>query len=70
MKAQEREKLLKMLQARFTKHARRHAGIAWADVAARLERKPDALETLHAMEATGGEPDPSVARRPHPSPRA
>ncbi len=57
MKAQEREKLLKTLQARFTKHARRHAGIAWADVAARLERKPDALDALLAMEATGGEPD-------------
>jgi len=35
----------------------RHKGIAWADVRARLEGNPDALKSLRAMEATGGEPD-------------
>lgn len=35
----------------------RHTGVAWADVLARLEGKPGALKSLHAMEATGGEPD-------------
>jgi hypothetical protein len=35
----------------------RHEGIAWVDVQARLERIPDALRSLRAMEATGGEPD-------------
>lgn len=36
---------------------RRHAGVAWADVHARLASTPRALESLGAMEATGGEPD-------------
>lgn len=35
----------------------RHVGIDWADVAARLEASPAALQTLQAMESTGGEPD-------------
>ncbi|CAN5648563.1 DUF4256 domain-containing protein [soil metagenome] len=35
----------------------RHMRIAWADIEARLDGSPDALTTLHAMEATGGEPD-------------
>lgn len=35
----------------------RHPGIAWADVQAKLEGNFPALESLHAMEATGGEPD-------------
>jgi len=35
----------------------RHAGIAWKAVQARLEGNVAALESLHAMESTGGEPD-------------
>ena len=35
----------------------RHAGVAWAPVQARLEANPAATESLHQMEATGGEPD-------------
>lgn len=57
MKAQEREKLLQVLKARFQKNMPRHAGIAWADVQTRVERTPDALGSLQVMEATGGEPD-------------
>jgi hypothetical protein len=57
MKAQEREKFLKTLQARFEKNMQRHKGIAWADVRARLENNLEALRSLHEMEATGGEPD-------------
>ncbi|MET0334183.1 MAG: DUF4256 domain-containing protein [Rhizobacter sp.] len=49
--------LLKTLKTRFEKHARRHAGIAWADVQAKLEANPRALVSLQAMEASGGEPD-------------
>lgn len=49
--------LLQLLQARFERHPARHAGIAWAQVAARLEAQPDALDALAAMEASGGEPD-------------
>jgi hypothetical protein len=57
MKAQDRDKLLQELQARFEKNMHRHEGIAWAKVQARLERSPDALKSLHEMQATGGEPD-------------
>jgi hypothetical protein len=35
----------------------RHAGTAWSDVLARLEGHSEALRSLQAMEATGGEPD-------------
>jgi hypothetical protein len=57
MKAQDREKLLRALKARFDKNMPRHKGIAWAHVQARLEGNPDALRSLREMEATGGEPD-------------
>jgi hypothetical protein len=57
MKAQERKDLLQTLETRFGKNTRRHSGIAWADVRAKLERNPDALRSLREMEATGGEPD-------------
>ena len=57
MKAQDRDKLLQKLQARFEHNMHRHEGNAWAKVQARLERNPDALKSLHQMEATGGEPD-------------
>lgn len=49
--------LLTVLQTRFEKNMRRHEGIKWADVQARLEAHPDKLRVLSAMESTGGEPD-------------
>ena len=57
MKAQERDELLRALKARFEKNMHRHQGVAWAEVQARIESNPGALKSLHAMEATGGEPD-------------
>lgn len=57
MKTAEREALLQALQARFQKHMKRHPGLAWAQVRARLEAAPAALARLHEMEASGGEPD-------------
>jgi len=57
MKSATPEALLEVLKARFEKHMPRHAGIAWADVRARLDAKPDALRSLREMESTGGEPD-------------
>ena len=57
MKTQEREDLLHALKARFEKNVQRHKGITWAEVRTRLEANPDALKSLHEMEATGGEPD-------------
>lgn len=57
MKSKERDTLLQVLKRRFEMNTRRHEGIAWADVQARLEGNPAALKALHEMEATGGEPD-------------
>lgn len=49
--------LLLVLQARFEQHSQRHAGMAWADVAARLAAVPARLAVLQAMQDSGGEPD-------------
>jgi len=57
MKAKQHDELLEILKARFQKNMKRHAGISWADIEARLEGNPDALRSLQEMEATGGEPD-------------
>ena len=57
MKASERDALLRVLRARFEQHPHRHPGIPWTAVQSRLEATPRALNSLHEMEATGGEPD-------------
>jgi len=36
---------------------KRHTGLIWENVQARLETHPEKLEPLHEMEKTGGEPD-------------
>ena len=53
----DRDSLLKTLKTRFEKNARRHKGIAWSEVQARLESHPEKLWSLYEMEQTGGEPD-------------
>ncbi len=55
--AQQRDILLKTLQARFDAHKHRHAGLEWSAVLARLEAKDSRLGPLHEMEQSGGEPD-------------
>ena len=57
MKSPQSGALLEELQSRFEKNMQRHKGLSWADVEARLARNPEALQTLQAMEASGGEPD-------------
>jgi hypothetical protein len=57
MNAQERNDLLRSLKGRFEKHPKRHKGLAWAKVLAKIEGNPAALKSLHAMESSGGEPD-------------
>jgi len=49
--------LLEVLEERFEKYWKRHAGIKWEDVYSRLARKPKAMWSLNEMERTGGEPD-------------
>src|SRR5215213_8569305 len=57
MKTKQREELLGTLKARFEKNLKRHKGLDWAKVQARLEANPEKLWSLHEMEKTGGEPD-------------
>jgi Protein of unknown function (DUF4256) len=57
MKLKECEELLKVLRHRFEANMRRHTGVAWTEVRAKLEGNADALRSLQKMEATGGEPD-------------
>jgi hypothetical protein len=57
LSADQREKLLGMLRARFEKNVNRHEGHDWATVRAKLEGSPAKLWSLNEMERTGGEPD-------------
>lgn len=57
LSAARREELLGILQIRFEKHMKRHEGIAWVKVLAKLEAAPEKLWSLNEMEDTGGEPD-------------
>lgn len=57
LSARQREDLLAALQARFEKNMKRHKGVDWAGVQARLEQHDGKLWSLHEMERTGGEPD-------------
>lgn len=53
----QRAELLESLRSRFEKHMRRHVGLEWAQVQARLDANPAKLWSLYEMERTGGEPD-------------
>jgi len=52
-----REGLLKTLKMRFELHMRRHAGLEWSVVQARIESHSGTLWSLNEMEQSGGEPD-------------
>jgi hypothetical protein len=54
---EQRQELLRALQARFEKNMSRHKGLEWAQVQAKLEANPAKLWSLNEMERTGGEPD-------------
>ncbi|MCA1032536.1 DUF4256 domain-containing protein [Bacillus timonensis] len=53
----EREELLEVLKARFETNMKRHSGLDWTAIQARLEANVDKLWSLREMELTGGEPD-------------
>lgn len=57
MGASRYEALVKRLRDRFFHNMRRHPGIDWDEVEARLIAHPGKLNVLDAMERTGGEPD-------------
>lgn len=54
---EQREELLDILKTRFDKNMKRHKGIEWPKVEAKLDKNPDKLWSLAEMEKTGGEPD-------------
>ncbi|GIO23805.1 DUF4256 domain-containing protein [Oceanobacillus sp. J11TS1] len=54
---EEREQLLNTLKARFEKNRDRHPDLDWHPIQAKLENRPEKLETLYEMERTEGEPD-------------
>ena len=51
------DQLLQTLQARFEANMLRHPGLGWQSVSNRLAQKPGAINSLLAMEDSGGEPD-------------
>ena len=57
LSAENAKELFRTLKARFEHNMKRHKGIEWAKVQARLEAHPGKLWSLDEMEITGGEPD-------------
>ena len=57
LSSKEREELLVVLRERFEKNMKRHKGLEWAKVQAKLEASPEKVWSLNEMETTGGEPD-------------
>lgn len=57
MHSNARRALLETLASRFQQHMRRHQGVAWSQVQARLDAASHTLRSLEEMERTGGEPD-------------
>ncbi|MFJ8243088.1 DUF4256 domain-containing protein [Bacillus tropicus] len=57
LSVEQREELLKVLQARFEKNMNRHEGLEWAKVEKKLATNNEKLWSINEMEVTGGEPD-------------
>lgn len=57
MSLKQNEELLSLLKVRFEKNIKRHKGIEWFKVQAKLEGNVKKLQALNEMENTGGEPD-------------
>jgi len=54
---EQRAELLTELKVRFEKNMKRHKGLEWAKIQAKLEANTEKLWSLNEMERTGGEPD-------------
>lgn len=57
MNSKQRDELFEILKTRFEKNMNRHKGLDWAKVQDKLMKQGKKLESLLAMEATGGETD-------------
>ena len=53
----DQDQLLSLLKDRFEKNMKRHKGLDWAKIQAKLEKSADKLWSLNEMEKSGGEPD-------------
>jgi hypothetical protein len=49
--------LLETLKSRFERNMHRHKGMKWTNIAEKLAKSPEKLNSLAEMEQTGGEPD-------------
>lgn len=54
---EQRDELLRTLEARFEKNRNRHEALEWAKILAKLNVNSEKLWSLNEMEQTGGEPD-------------
>ena len=54
LSSKEREELLNILKVRFDKNSRRHKGVEWDKLVAKLETNPGKLWSINEMETTGG----------------
>jgi hypothetical protein len=57
LSSEQQKALLKTLQNRFEKNMKRHKGLEWTAIQAKLEVDTEKLWSLNEMEKTGGEPD-------------
>jgi hypothetical protein len=57
LSGEQKEELLLALEVRFEKNMKRHKGLEWPKVQAKLQANPEKLWSLNEMETTGGEPD-------------
>ena len=57
LSASQQGTLMNALKTRFGQNMSRHKGLAWNEVAKRLQETPEKLWPLNWMEQTGGEPD-------------
>jgi Protein of unknown function (DUF4256) len=57
LSSEQREEILLALEVRFEKNMKRHKGLEWTKVQAKLTANTEKLWSLTEMETTGGEPD-------------
>ena len=46
-----------ILRSRFEQNPNRHGNVSWEEVETAMDKHPDLLQSIAAMEQTGGEPD-------------
>lgn len=57
LSSRQRDELLGVLKSRFEQNMKRHKGLEWPQIEARLEADAGKLWSLNEMESSGGEPD-------------